>query len=149
MSAQTQTGPDGQIEYAISKTADFNAFWANAYAEFGYLNYGNDFMVAANATIQANGSLTTSATGLQLTVTPVSWSVVVDAGKKFELVNGLSTMLTVANAEAIFSDAQAVMQQAEVKMAEVETKLTQLKSDVEFFECGLFNLDGSATQVTM
>ncbi len=145
----TQTGADGQIEYAISKTADFNAFWANAYAEFGYLNYGNDFMVAANATIQANGSLTSSATGLQLTVTPLSWSVVVDAGKKFELVNGLSTMLTVANAEAIYNDAQAVMQQAEVRINDMETALTELESSLEQFEMGVFDMFSPAAQVTL
>ncbi len=145
----TQTGSDGQIQYEISKEDSFRAFWANAYAEFGYLTYTNDFLLSVESTVQATGSFTTSATGLQFSLCPAALAVVVDAGKKFEVVNGLAARLKVADCEAICNDAEALATAAKVKMVDIDTKLTQLKSDVEFFESGLFDLNGPAMQMTV
>lgn len=142
-------GEDGQTEFEINREENFRAFWANAYAEFGTANTVQDFLASIEGKVQLAAAFSTSAIGLQIDTCLGALGMEVDAGKKFEVINGLRARFKVADAEAICNDAEAAIVKAETRMVDLDSKLTELKSNVEYFESGLFDLSAPAVQAVL
>lgn len=129
-------GGGGETEVEIDREDNFRAFWANAYAEVGPANTVMDFMLSLEGKITATAAFSSSLVGVQIDACMAAIGVEADAGKSFQVFNGLTARMKVADVEAVCNEAEAVLAEAENKVTAMDTKLSELKSTVQHLESG-------------
>lgn len=136
MSDEEGGGEGGGTEVEIDREDNFRAFWANAYAEFGPANTVWDFLGSLEGKVVGTAAFSTSGLGVQIDACVAAVGVEADAGKSFEVFNGLTARMKAADVEAVCNEAEAVLAEAENHVTSMDTKLTELKSTVEHLESG-------------
>ncbi len=114
------------VEILIDRQHDFRAFWANAYAEFGYASTTMDLMFALEGQIQASAVFSTAAAGVQIETCMGALGVIVDAGQNFEFDATLCRFKTL-DIEADCNRAQAELSKVQRSVVAMENRMTKLQ----------------------
>ncbi len=137
-------GGGGETEVEIDREDNFRAFWANAYAEVGPANTVMDFMLSLEGKITATAAFSSSLVGVQIDACMAAIGVEADAGKSFEVFNGLDVRFVAGDVTAFCSQADAAAQSADAKATGIDTQLSDLKSGVTHLDSGGAWLNGMA-----
>ncbi len=132
------------VDVIINRDDNFRAFWANALAECGPANTSLDFLASVEGTIQLSNSVTASVLGVQIDACVAATGVEADAGKSFEVFNGLDVRFVAGDVTAFCSQADAAAQSADAKATGIDTQLSDLKSGVTHLDSGGAWLNGMA-----
>lgn len=127
----------------IGRDDNFQAFWANAYAEFGYAYTRVDLVTGYEGQVLLAAAFSTSAAGLQVESAVGALEITADAGNSLTF-NGTKCSFETATILADCNDAHAALQVVEAEVTTLDNKLNSLESTVDYLESGGFWLNGMA-----